>query len=279
MSILYCMTADSSSVNVPPDDHEAPDGEQVSYVRRIGRVLECVIATKDKGSSLDGQAVRQATAALGELALDHSAGCILLTSDGPNFCTGGDVRAFGAATDRRAYVGAVAREFHKLIRAIASTQVPVVAAVNGWAAGAGMSLVCVSDIAIGGPSTRLRPAYPSIGFSPDGGMSWTLPRIVGMARARDILLTDRVLSGDEAVTAGLLSRLVPDEQIAAEARATAEALGNGPTSTYGHIKRLLATSSHSHLNAHLAAEAESIAACADSPSGRSGVEAFLARRR
>jgi 2-(1,2-epoxy-1,2-dihydrophenyl)acetyl-CoA isomerase len=273
------MTEDILRVNVTPDDPQAADGGQVSCVRRHGQVLECVIATKDKGGSLDGEAVRHSVVALDKLAREHSAGCVLLTSDGPNFCTGGDVRAFGTAPDRGAYVGTVAREFHELIRAIARTQVPVVAAVHGWAAGAGMSLVCACDIAIGGPSTRLRPAYPSIGFSPDGGMSWTLPRIVGMARARDILLTDRVLSGAEAVAAGLLSRLVPDDQIAAEARATAEALANGPTSAYRHIKRLLSTSAHSHLGEHLAAEAESIAACADSPAGRAGVDAFLARRR
>ena len=151
------MTDDTLSVD------GRPDGERAEYIRRHGRVLECVIATKDKGSSLDGEAVRESTMALKKLARDHSAGSVLLTSDGPNFCTGGDVRAFGAAADREAYVGAVAREFHSLVRAIAGTQVPVVAAVRGWAAGAGMSLVCVSDIAIGGPSTRLRPAYPSIG--------------------------------------------------------------------------------------------------------------------
>jgi 2-(1,2-epoxy-1,2-dihydrophenyl)acetyl-CoA isomerase len=267
------MPNDTSSAN------ETADGERAEYIRRRNGVLECVIATEDRGSSLDGEGVRQSAEALKKLARDHSVGCVLLASDGPNFCTGGDVRAFGAAEDRGAYVGTVAREFHSLIRAIASTRVPVVAAVHGWAAGAGMSLVCACDIAIGGPSTRLRPAYPSIGFSPDGGMSWTLPRIVGITRAREILLTDRVLAGDEAVAAGLLSRLVPDEQIATEARATAEALANGPTSAYRHIKRLLATSSHSHLNEHLAAEAESIAACADSPEGRTGVDAFLARRR
>jgi 2-(1,2-epoxy-1,2-dihydrophenyl)acetyl-CoA isomerase len=248
-------------------------------VRRQGQVLECIIATKDKGCSLDADAVRQATLALKTLARDQSAGCVLLTSDGPNFCTGGNVRAFAAAEDRGAYVGAVAREFHDLIRAIARTQVPVVAAVHGWAAGAGMSLVCVSDIAIGGPGTRLRPAYPTIGFSPDGGLSWTLPRIVGIARARDILLTDRVLTGDEALAAGLLSRLVPDERIAAEARETANTLAAGPTSAYQHIKRLLAKTGHAHLGEQLAAEAESIAACAVSPAGRAGVDAFVARRR
>lgn len=257
----------------------APDRARAQRVRRDGRVLELVIATKDRGSSLDGDAVREATAALKDLFRDYSAGCVLLTGDGPNFCTGGDVRAFAAAADRGGYVGAAAREFHDLIRAIARTQVPVVAAVHGWAAGAGMSLVCACDIAIGGPGTRLRPGYPSIGFSPDGGMSWTLPRIVGIARARDILLTDRVLTGDEALAAGLLSRLVPDEQIAAEARAIAATLADGPAGAYRRIKRLLATAGHAHLNEQLAAEAESIAACADSPDGRAGVDAFVARRR
>jgi len=247
-------------------------------VRRHGRVLECLIATEGNGSSLDADAVREATVALTTLAREQWAGCVLLASDGPNFCTGGNVRAFAAAEDRGAYVGAVAREFHDLIRAIARTQVPVVAAVHGWAAGAGMSLVCVCDIAIGGPGTRLRPGYPAIGLSPDGGLSWTLPRIVGIARARDILLTDRVLTGDEALAAGLLGRLVPDERIAAEARATAESLAAGPTTAYQHIKRLLGKSGHAHLGEHLAAEAESIAACAVSPAGRAGVDAFVARR-
>ncbi|HEX3955036.1 MAG TPA: enoyl-CoA hydratase/isomerase family protein [Trebonia sp.] len=141
------------------------------YIRRHGRVLECVIATKANGATLDMAGTRQAAAAIASLATDALAGCVLLTSDGPNFCTGGDVRAFAAAEDRGAYVGHMAEEFHALIHAIADAQVPVVAAVHGWAAGAGMSIVCASDVTVGGPSTRLRPAYPSIGFSPDGGMS------------------------------------------------------------------------------------------------------------
>ena len=246
-------------------------------IRLEGRVLRCVIATKANGSTLDVTATREAAAAISALASDDSAGCVLLTSDGPNFCTGGDVTAFAAAQDRSAFVGSMARQFHELIRAIAHTEVPVVAAVHGWAVGAGMSLVCACDVTVGGPSTRLRPAYPSIGFSPDGGMSWTLPRIVGTARARDILLTDRVLAGDEAWRAGLLSRLVPDDQIAAEARTTAETLAAGPASAYRRIKRLLAEAEHDRLDEHLELEAEAIAASADSPAGRAGVDAFAAR--
>ena len=247
------------------------------YIRRHDRVLECVIATKARGSTLDGEATREATAAITAIASDDSAGCVLLTSDGPNFCTGGDVRAFAAAEDRGAFVGGLAREFHGLVRAIAETGVPVVAAVHGWAAGAGMSIVCACDVAVGGPATKLRPAYPSIGFSPDGGMSWTLPRIVGRSRARDILLTDQVLTGEEALRAGLLTRLVPDEKIVPEARKVAEALAAGSASAYRHIKRLLAAAEHDRLDEHLALEAEAIAACADSPAGRAGVDGFLAR--
>ena len=105
-----------------------------------------------------------------------------------------------------------------------------------------MSIVLHSDIALGTPSTKLRPAYPSIGFTPDGGMSWTLPRAVGPARAREILLTDAVLNADEAVRLGILSRLVPEEDLQDEAMRVARSLVSGPTTAYARIRELLAES-------------------------------------
>jgi 2-(1,2-epoxy-1,2-dihydrophenyl)acetyl-CoA isomerase len=203
---------------------------------------------------------------------------VLLASDGPGFCTGGNVHAFAAAEDRREFVHTMARELHEFVRALVEAPVPVVAGVHGWAAGAGMSIACAADIVVGGPGTRFRPAYPSIGFSPDGGMSWTLPRTIGAARARDLILTDGVLTGEEAYRAGLLSRLVPDADVRAEAERVAATLAQGPTSSLGRAKRLLWESAHHTLAEHLDAEADAIAACADSPAGREGVDAFTARR-
>jgi 2-(1,2-epoxy-1,2-dihydrophenyl)acetyl-CoA isomerase len=109
-------------------------------------------------------------------------------------------------------------------------------------------------------------------------MSWTLPRAIGAARARDLILTDGVLAGEEAYRAGLLSRYVPDEEIRAEAERVAAELSQGPRTSLTRIKRLLWDSHDRGLSEHLDAEAESIAACADSPAGREGVDAFAERR-
>lgn len=239
-------------------------------------VLHYVVATASH-SALDGAGAREAAGALRALGTGDEVGAVLLTSDAPNFCTGGNVRGFTAEGDRRALIHGQAHELHHLVRALAAAEVPVVAAVHGWAAGAGMSLVCLADITVGGPSTKLRPAYPGIGFSPDGGMTWTLPRVVGAKVARDILLTDRVLTADEALSLGLLTRLVPDEEVKAEARALAGKLAAGPRTAYRHIKRLLDAAAHDQFEHHLALEADAIADSADSPDSRALVDAFLAR--
>jgi 2-(1,2-epoxy-1,2-dihydrophenyl)acetyl-CoA isomerase len=240
------------------------------------RVLRCVIATAAAGNTLDGELLGEATAAL--RALGPETGSVLLTSDGPNFCTGGNVKHFAGADDRRGLVGAMARELHDFVRALVSAPVPVVADVRGWAAGAGMSIACAADLAVGGPGTKFRAAYPGIGYSPDGGMSWTLQRAVGAARARDLILTDSVLTGEDAYRAGLLARLVPDADVRAEAERLAADLAAGPTTSLARSKRLLWDAPGRGLSEHLDAEAESIADCADSPAGREGVTAFTERR-
>ena len=166
----------------------------MSAVEQDGRVLRCRISTGRHGT-LDGPAMEEVTAALQKID-PSDVGAVLLHGDGENFCTGGDVRAFAGAEDRYGYVHGLADTFHAMLRPLASSPVPTVAAVPGWAAGAGMSVVLACDVAVGGRSTRMRPAYPGIGFSPDGGMTWTLPRLIGTARARRVLLTDEVLDAD-----------------------------------------------------------------------------------
>lgn len=245
------------------------------FVTQQGRVLRCVISTAARGASLDFDAVREVTAALRAPAPD--VGAVLLVGEGPNFCTGGDVRAFAAADDVRATVASLAGVLHDMVRALVEAPVPVVAAVHGWAAGAGMSVVLAADLAVAGTSTRLRPAYPAIGLTPDGGMTWTLPRAVGAARARHILLTDRVLSAPEALDLGLVALVVADDEVAGEAQRLAERLANGPTAS-GRAKQLLRESPDRDLGAQLDAEAAAIAESAAGPEGREGVAAFSERR-
>jgi 2-(1,2-epoxy-1,2-dihydrophenyl)acetyl-CoA isomerase len=248
-------------------------------VTRTGRVLRCVVSDAIRHGSLDFDAMCEVTAAL--RALEPDVGAVLLVGEGPHFCTGADVSSLAAAAadgaDPRPTVQTLAGELHDLVRALVDVPVPVVAAVRGWAAGAGMSLVLAADIAVAGSSTRLRPAYPAIGLSPDGGLTWTLPRAVGAARARHILLTDRVLDADEALALGMVAAVVPDDEVATEAQALAQRLAAGPTRALGRTKRLM-RAGHDDLDSQLDAEADAIAESTADADGREGVAAFRERR-
>lgn len=239
-------------------------------------VLHCAVSVAGKAGSLDSAAVAELARMLeGDTA---AIGAVLLHGGGASFCTGGDVVAFDSAPDPARLVGDMATSFHRFLLALVETDVPVVAAVTGWAAGAGMSTALAADVVVGGPGTRFRPAYPSIGFSPDGGMSWSLPRLIGVARARDVLLTDAVVGGEQAHAWGMLTRLVADEEVRGTALAVATSLAAGPRGSLAATKRLLRESDGRTLGEHLPAEATSIAACAASTDGREGVRAFLERR-
>jgi 2-(1,2-epoxy-1,2-dihydrophenyl)acetyl-CoA isomerase len=155
---------------------------------------------------------------------------------------------------------------------------PVVAAVQGSAAGAGMGLVGASDVVIAGESAKFVMAYTDVGLTPDGASSWFLPRLVGLRRALELTFTNRVLSAAEALEWGLLTSVVPDDQLAAEAEAVATRLAKGPTLALAAAKRLLHTSLESTLESHLAREAEEIAAASGRADGAEGIAAFVEKR-
>ncbi len=256
--------------------------EPVPAVQQDGRVLRARIS-RGRHGTLDGEALPEIADAIAKLADQDpsdpgSVGAVLLVGDGEQFCTGGDVRAFASAEDRYAYVHGLADTFHAFLRPLAACPVPTVAAVRGWAAGAGMSVVLAADLVVAGHSTRLRPAYPGIGFSPDGGMTWTLPRLVGAARARRILLSDEVLDAEAMVELGLASSVVSDDEVAAEAERTAHRLAQGPTAALGRIRNLLARSWDATLDDQLAAEADAIATSAAGPEAMEGLTAFAEKR-
>ena len=118
---------------------------------------------------------------------------VLLLAEGERFCVGGDVRGFAAADDPGASVGRLATDWHEVVRAFLATPVPVVAGVHGAVAGAGVGLMGACDVVVCARSTRIRPAYAAIGFSPDGGTSWTLAHALGPARALDLVLANGTL--------------------------------------------------------------------------------------
>ncbi|MDV7355293.1 enoyl-CoA hydratase-related protein [Rhodococcus oxybenzonivorans] len=242
-------------------------------------VMHIEISTTRKGASLDLDRTSAAARALRRSAESGwcEIGAVLITGSGPNFCSGGDVHAFAAASDPRALVKSMAVEFHHFIEVLTNADVPTIAAVQGWAVGAGMSVACATDIVVGGPSTKFKPGYPSLAFTPDGGLTWTLPRIVGERRAQSILLADRTIRDEEALRLGLLTESVAEKDIKDHAERIAVMLAAGPRRALRRSKELLRRSGTSSLSAHLDAEATSIADCADSSDGRAAVAAFVDR--
>jgi 2-(1,2-epoxy-1,2-dihydrophenyl)acetyl-CoA isomerase len=203
---------------------------------------------------------------------------VTLVTAGRTFCVGGDVRYFAAATDPEATVRELAGEFHAALLALAALDAPIVTRVQGAAAGGGLSLALAGDLVIAGASASFSAAYTRIGLSPDGGMSWRLPRLVGAGRAAELMLTNRRVGADEAARIGLVSQVVPDEELDAHVDAVATALAAGAAPAQAAVRRLLRTSATATFDEQLALEAESIARLAASPEGREGVAAFLAKR-
>jgi 2-(1,2-epoxy-1,2-dihydrophenyl)acetyl-CoA isomerase len=154
-----------------------------------------------------------------------------------------------------------------------------VAAVNGPAAGAGMSLVCMTDIALAAESAFFSMAYTAAGLAPDGSSTFFLPRMVGIRRAKELMLTNRRLSAAEAHELGIVERVIPDDTLMAEAEKLARALVSGPTLAFGAVKKLLLASQNAQLEDQLDAETSAITSMTRTSDGREGVAAFREKRK
>ena len=206
-------------------------------------------------------------------------GAVVLTGAGKAFCVGGDLNWMREMGDEvRDAVLRLATKFHAGIEALAALDAPVISAVRGAAAGGGMSLAIAADIVLASESARFTMAYTAIGFSPDGGSTWTLPRLIGPRKAAELMLLNERLEPEAARELGLVNRVVPDDTLDAEAQTLARKLAEGPTAAYGGVKRLLHDTWSRDLHEQLAEEARTIADLAGGRTGREGVAAFLEKR-
>lgn len=241
-------------------------------------VATLVLDRPERGNAIDLTMARELCDVLERWSVDRSVRAVLLTGAGPTFCVGGDLKSFTAASDLPHHLVEVTTPLHAAMSMLMRLDAPVVAAVHGSAAGAGLSLAAAADIVLAAASSRFVVAYTAIGLTPDGSASWSLPRVVGMRRALELTLTNRRLDADEAVAAGLATRVVPDADLADDALATARGLAAGPTGALGAAKRLLRESLGNDLEAQLALEVRSLARAAGSSDGREGIGAFLEKR-
>lgn len=242
----------------------------------IGRLQ---LRRPDQGNAIDLRMAHE----LREVAMAcaHAADLrvVVLTAAGSHFCFGGDLRA-SAASGRPPsdYSGEITRVLHEAMLGFIALPAPVLVAVHGVAAGAGLGLALMGDLVIAARSARLFAAYTRVALTPDTGVSFMLPRLIGRARSMELLLLNRTLTAEEAQQWGLVNRVVDDAELAHATAEWAGTLAAGPAGAYGETKALV-RASLAGLETQLAAESECMARRVATDEGAAGVAAFLANAR
>lgn len=210
-------------------------------------------------NALDLATADRFAAAVRRLADDPDVAAVLVSGVGNRFCAGGDMGWLAAQPDRAQAGRALADRLDAAFGALADLPKPVVAAVHGVVAGAGVALMLSCDVVVAEHATRFTPAYPAVGLTPDTGLSWLLPRAVGSVRALDLMLTNRMLTAHEALTLGLVARLVDDGAAQEVGAGLASALAAGPAQALGRTKLLVRRGLESARTEHGRLESETIA--------------------
>lgn len=244
-----------------------------------GGLATITLARPDRGNALDAQAGRDLRRAALRCLSDRSIRAVLLNAEGRNFCVGGDLRDFVTHDDLASAVKDMTVDFHAAVTMFARMDAPLIAAVNGAAAGAGLTLAAVSDYVLAGRSSSFTYAYSGVGFTSDGGLTWLLPRLIGLRRFQALVLEGSSLSAEQALDAGIVSRVVEDEALVAEAASFARRVAQGPSRAFAGIKRLALSSFSQPYEAHLEDEAQALFAAARTQDAQAAVAAVAARQR
>lgn len=237
----------------------------------------------DKLNALTPQLLGDIRDALSTVAEDSSVRVVILTGAGRAFCAGADLQAGLPSTGTPEEIGAavdmmLSDYYHPIVEHIVSMPKPVIAAVNGVAAGAGMSLALACDMRVIADSTVFSTAFTGIGLTMDAGGSYFLPRLVGMGRAFELGYSARKVQAEEAVRIGLAELIFPSDSFAESVAGLAAQLAHGATFAYGKLKQSLNASFDNDLSAHLALEASLQGQAAQSADFAEGVAAFVAKR-
>jgi 2-(1,2-epoxy-1,2-dihydrophenyl)acetyl-CoA isomerase len=249
-------------------------------IERRDAVATLTLNRPTVGNAIDvpmAKALMEAAIACDE---DESIRCVVMTGSGRFFCAGGDFESFAAAGDgAAALVKEILAYLHMAIARLAQMGKPLVTAINSPAAGARFSLAIVGDIALAARAAHFTLAYTGIGLTPDGGSTWLLPRLVGLRRAQELILTNRRVSAEEAAALGLINRVVDDGAFAGETLELATELASSATTALRQARRLLLTSFQSSFEAQMERESRSIADATRTAHGREGIRAFLDKRK
>ena len=205
---------------------------------------------------------------------------IILTGEGDKaFCAGGDLKSFHETGNVAKHLKMVTHDLHGAITKFSRMNSPLIVAVNGVAAGAGLSFVGFADLAIAKSSATFVSAYTKAGLTPDGSSSYYLPRIIGIRKYLELVMTNKVLSSEDALSWGLLNYVHDDKKFWCETLKLADNLSKGPTLAYGKTKRLIHNSLNSTLETQMELETKMIAESAETNDGQVGIKAFLSKEK
>ena len=253
-------------------------------VQRRDAVFEITLNRPEILNAVNRETIAALAAAVAEAGDDRTSRAVLLRGAGTHFCAGGDITMFAelirlTPAERQKALYGIVDTLHPLLVRMRRMPKPVVSVVQGAAAGVGLSFVLAADLALAAEDAVFTSGYIHLGTSPDGGMTATLPHIVGIKRAAELMLLGDRFDAQRALALGLVNRVVPADALETEAAALAARLAAGPTHAYGRTKRLLQATIGDAFDAQLRRETESFAACAATADFAEGVRAFLEKRR
>ncbi len=263
----------------PPPSTSTDD--QPVVVTRDGGVATVTLHRPDAMNALSTPTKEALLAALQDVAADVEVRCVVLTGSGRAFCVGQDLREHIELQQRRdpSLWETVPRHYNPIVELLATMDKPVIAAVNGVAAGAGAAFAFACDLRVLAEPAGFNLAFAGIALSCDSGSSWALPRLVGTAKAKELLLLPRTVGSAEALELGLATKVVPADELESTVAELAGTLAAGPTLAYGAIRRAVAFSAGHPLSESLAHEAELMAATGDTADHHAAVQAFLAKEK
>lgn len=255
-------------------------GEPVLLIEDDASVRTLTLNRPASYNSLTVELKEALLAQLRAAADDDSVRAVVLTGAGKAFCAGQDLKEHVAllTSGDPSPLSTVERHYNPITTAIATMPKPVIAAVNGTAAGAGASFAYAADLRIAGTSTKFLMAFANIGLTADSGGSWTLPRLIGYGRAMEMMLLATPVDAERALSIGMVSQVVADEDVLTTAKDLATRMAAGPTTAYATIKAALRLAAASDLPTALAQEARGQLAAGMTVDHREAVEAFVAKR-
>jgi 2-(1,2-epoxy-1,2-dihydrophenyl)acetyl-CoA isomerase len=248
---------------------------------RDGAILTLTLNRPEALNALNPQTTQALRAGLEAAGRDPEVGAIILTGAGRAFCAGADLKEVsGRAAVGNSDLGADLRaNYTPMIRAIRACPKPVIAALNGTAAGAGLSLALACDLRIAAAGAQMIVVFVRVGLVPDAGSLFFLTRMLGLSKATELALTGEPLSADDAVRLGLVAAVVPPDQLMAAAMERARRLAEGPRQTYALIKRGMERALQLDLEQTMELESQLQALAAETPDAQEAIRAFLEKRK